>query len=195
MSDSTPHFRLRFRKAFAPYADTSIFVVTLLVANYFWKFTVLGDEGGTSVVWFGWDITAPFDFLCRHITTVAVGLIGLFRDTCVQDSAYSYHFLSGLHTTIGWSCSGLKQAFIWTMLMLTTRGGWKHKTWFIPMGWLCVYGVNILRIVLISLLTEHHPEQFEFWHTYFFKYLFYAILFALWLLFTHCLRPTVQTEP
>ena len=32
-----------------PYYDIILFVVALLVANYFWKFTVLGDEGGTMV--------------------------------------------------------------------------------------------------------------------------------------------------
>ncbi len=187
MSAPTPTFRTRFRAAFAPYADISIFVVTLLVANYFWKFTVLGDESGTMVTWFGLDITAPFDILCCHITTVVLWLIGLFRDTCVQDTACSFHFLSGVLILVEWSCSGLKQTFIWTMLMLTTRGGWKHKTWFIPLGWLCIYVFNILRIVLISLLTEFHPERFDFLHAYLFKYLFYAMLFALWLLFTHYL--------
>lgn len=192
MSDSTPDFRLRFRQAFAPYVDISIFVVTLLVANYFWKFTVLGEEKGTMVTWFGCDISAPFDILCRHITTVVVWLIGLFRDTCVQDTASSFYFRSSVRIMIEWSCSGLKQTFIWTMLMFTTRGGWKHKTWFIPLGWLCIYIFNILRITLIALLTEFHPECFEFLHTYLFKYLFYAMLFALWLLFTHYLRPSIN---
>ena len=37
-------------EALRPYADIILFVVALLVANYFWKFTVLGDEGGTQVM-------------------------------------------------------------------------------------------------------------------------------------------------
>ena len=33
--------------------DIIIFMVTLFVANYFWKFTMLGDENGEVVTWFG----------------------------------------------------------------------------------------------------------------------------------------------
>ena len=33
-------------------------MVTLLVANYFWKFTMVGDEDGEIVTWFGLDVTA-----------------------------------------------------------------------------------------------------------------------------------------
>ena len=73
--------RQQIRSALAPYLDIIIFVVTLLVANYFWKFTVYGDEGDTLVTWFGLNITAPFDFLARHITREVYWLIGLFRDT------------------------------------------------------------------------------------------------------------------
>ena len=45
-----------------PYTDIILFVVALLAANFFWKFTVLGDEGGIQVTWLGLDITAPFNF-------------------------------------------------------------------------------------------------------------------------------------
>ncbi len=73
-------------------------------------------------------------------------------------------------------------------LLLTTHGGWKHKTWFIPLGWLCIYLFNIARIAAIAMLIEAHPTWFEILHTYVFKYLFYIMLFALWLLFTEKIR-------
>lgn len=180
--------RQQIRSALAPYLDIIIFVVTLLVANYFWKFTVLGDEGDTLVTWFGLNITAPFDFLARHITREVCWLIGLFRDTCTQTSPTSYYFDSGVGTIIVWSCTPLKQSFIWLCLLLTTRGGWKQKIWYIPVGWICIYIFNLLRIFAISLLTEFHPEWFNFLHTYLFKWLFYGMMFLLWLLFTDKVR-------
>ena len=42
-----------------PYRDIIIFVVTLLVANYAWKWTFVGDEEGNVVTWLGMDVTAP----------------------------------------------------------------------------------------------------------------------------------------
>ncbi len=127
--------------------------------------------------------------MARHITDEAYWLIGLVRDTCVRVSDDSFAFPTSFTTQIVYSCTPIKQCFIWLCLMLTTRGGWRHKWWYIPLGWLCAYGFNVLRIVSIALLTEFHPSWFDFLHLYLFKYLFYGFLFLLWVLFIERLRP------
>ncbi|MBQ2170366.1 MAG: hypothetical protein II448_01325, partial [Paludibacteraceae bacterium] len=58
----------RLSDTIRPYRDVLIFMITLLVANYFWKFTMVGDEDGDVVTWFGLDITAPFAWMSCHIT-------------------------------------------------------------------------------------------------------------------------------
>ena len=192
-------FRL-LKQRFEPYADVIIFMITLLVANYFWKFTMVGDENGESVTWFGLDITAPFEFLACHIASLVYWIVSLFRDTAYMTDPHTVHFAGGTGTTIIWGCTGLKQSFIWLCLMLTVRATdktlvgrtWLHKLWYIPVGWLCCYVFNILRIALIALFIEHHPEWFHMLHDYLFKYLFYAMLFGLWVLFVEKIRPTVS---
>lgn len=176
------------KQLFEPYADVIIFMITLLVANYAWKYTMIGDENGDMVTWFGLDVTAPFEFMACHIASVVYWLVGLFRDTVSMPDAHTIRFSSGTGTTIIWGCSGLKQMFIWMCLILTVRGGWKHKAWFIPLGWVCCHAFNILRIFLIALLIEHHPDWFHVLHDYIFKYLFYAMLFGLWVLFVERIR-------
>ena len=172
----------------APYRDVIIFVITLLAANYFWKFTMVGDENGETVTWFGLDVTAPFEFMACHVASAVYWLVSLFRDTAYMVGDTTIRFQSGSGTTIIWGCSGLKQMFIWMCLILTVRGGWKQKTWFIPLGWICCHAFNILRIFLIALLIEHHPDWFHVLHDYIFKYLFYAMLFGLWVLFVERIR-------
>lgn len=192
-------FRL-LKQQFEPYADVIMFMITLLVANYFWKFTMVGDENGESVTWFGLDITAPFEFLACHIASLVYWIVSLFRDTAYMTDPHTVHFAGGTGTTIIWGCTGLKQSFIWLCLMLTVRATdktlvgrtWLHKLWYIPVGWLCCYVFNILRIALIALFIEHHPEWFHMLHDYLFKYLFYAMLFGLWVLFVEKIRPTVS---
>lgn len=177
-----------------PYKDIIVFMVTLLVANYFWKFTMIGDEDGDMVTWFGLDVTAPFVFMSRHITDAVYWLVCLFRDTAYRVGDTVIRFESGSGTAIIWGCSGLKQSFIWMCLILTVSGGWKHKIWFIPFGWFCCYAFNILRIFLITLFIEFHPEWFPFLHDYIFKYLFYGMLFALWVWFVEGIRSSDSTE-
>jgi exosortase/archaeosortase family protein len=62
------------------------------------------------------------------------------------------------------------------------NGNLKKKFWYITGGLLVVYTVNILRISAITALVGAYPNQFELLHEYIFKYLFYIILFAMWVL-------------
>ena len=171
----------KYLEPLKPYYDIILFVVALLVANYFWKFTVLGDEGGDQVTWLGMDISRPFDFMAQHIAHVVFWLIQLTNDGVSFYEPSTIYFATGTGTSIVWGCTGLKQSFIWIIIMLIARGSWKRKLWFIPLGLICAYLFNILRITLIAMAIEHHPDWFEMLHSYVFKYLFYGMLFCLWL--------------
>lgn len=179
-----------------PYEDVIIFMVTLLVTNYFWKFTVTGDEAGDRVTWFGIGITAPFVFMAEHTAYVVYELVSLFRDTVGLYNHTAIRYESGAGVSIVWGCTALKQSFIWLCLMLTTPATSKElrretnlqKLWFIPLGWVCCYLFNIFRIFVIALLMEHHPGWFPMLHMGF-KYLFYGMLFMLWVWFVERIRP------
>lgn len=174
-----------------PYYDVVIFAVTLLVANGLWKLTIGGDEHGDYVTLFGLDVSPFFAAVTQHVADAVYGCVHLVRDT-VHLTGRRVWFDSGNGSRIVWGCSGIKQAWIWFALMLTTRGRWLHKLWFIPLGWLICHGFNILRISLISLFIEFHPERFHFLHDYLFKYLFYGLMFLLWVLWIEKL--TINTS-
>lgn len=193
---------LSLKQRFEPYKDVIIFMVTLLVANYFWKWTMVGDEDGDVVTWFGIDVTAPFEFMSCHIASAVYWLVSLFRDTVTMVGDHTIRFESGSGTTVIWGCSGLKQSFIWFWLIATVPASvsgqqsaisgqrlWLKKLWYIPVGWVCCYAFNILRIFLISLFIEYHPEWFPVLHDFIFKYLFYGMLFGLWVIFVEKIRP------
>ena len=187
------------KQLFEPYTDVLIFMITLFAANYFWKLTVTGDENGDMVTWFGMDVTAPFEWMACHIASVVYWLVSLFRDTAVMTDPHTIHFTSGSGTTIIWGCTPIKQSFIWiwliaTVLPLGSSRVWWHKLWYIPLGWVCCYAFNILRIFLIALFIEHHPEWFHMLHDYLFKYLFYGMLFGLWVIFVEKIRPRVLSR-
>lgn len=182
--------RQQFRDTLDPYKDIILFVIALLAANYFWKFTVLGDEGGEQVTWFGLDITAPFTWMATHIADAVYWMLSLTHDNLVRFGNNIHYADTNTGCSIVWSCSGLKQSFIWLIIMIVARGPWKKKLWFIPLGLLCSYIFNVLRILLITLAMEHHPDWFELLHTYLFKYLFYGMQFLLWLWWTYRLAPS-----
>ena len=187
---------VNIKAALRPYADVIIFMITLFAANYFWKWTVSGDENGDLVTWFGWDVTAPFEFMACHIARVVYWLVSLFRDTAFMADEHTIRFVGGTGTSIIWGCTAIKQSFIWfwliaTVIPITNYKLQIAKLWYIPLGWLCCYAFNILRIFLIALLIEHHPEWFHMLHDYIFKYLFYGMLFGLWVIFVEKIRPSL----
>lgn len=187
----------RIKELLTPYSDVIIFMVTLLAANYFWKFTMLGDESGEQVTWFGLDLTAFFEAVTVHVTTMVYRFVSLFRDTAYRVNDVTIRFLSGSGTSIVWGCTGIKQSFIFFWLILTVRpvriqiSNLKFqiaKLLYIPAGWLCCYLFNILRIGLITLFMEFHPSWFPLLHDWIFKYLFYFMLFCLWWFFVEKIR-------
>lgn len=173
-----------------PYRDVIIFMVTLLVANQVWKWMIHGDEAGVGdVTWFGLVVTPLFDAVARNTTDAVYALCSLVSDGVYRAGETLLRFADGHGTRIVWSCTPLKQDFIWMCLIATTIAPWRHKLWYIPLGWLAIYGINILRIAAITLLIEHHPEWFELLHGYVFKYLFYGLMFLGWVLFVEKIRP------
>ena len=80
------------------------------------------------------------------------------------------HHHNGGALCIVWGCNGIKQSFIFTMIMLFARGPMKHKLWFIPLGLLCVYLINISRLLFLAYIVRDYPNSFEFWHSGVTKY-------------------------
>lgn len=186
----------RLADILSPYKDVIIFMITLVVSNFFWKYTVLGEETCEgAVTWFGLDLTNIFDTYAAHITSVVYAIDSLFRDTLYQIDAITLRWESGSGTRIIWACTPLKQSFIWICLMLTTPG-WKpanmartlERLGWIALGLLIIYAFNILRISIITLFIENHPDWFEILHTYIFKYIFYGVIFLLWVIYVEKIR-------
>jgi len=164
-----------------PYKDLLIFVVALLGANLVWKLLIRGDESGDIVTLLGYDISNVFNQSVAHIAMLVAWLIEPIRPTFYFQEPASLCFENGISVHVVWSCSAIKQSFIWLVIMSVTRGAWRHKAWFIPLGLICIYLFNIFRIFLITISMENHPDYFEVLHTYILKYLFYGMIFLLWL--------------
>lgn len=182
-------------------------MITLLISNYAWKYSMWGEEEGVgAVTWLGIvDCTPVFNAYAEHITDAVYTICSSVRDTLTRPSANLIRWTSGSGTRIVWSCTPLKQAFIWLCLMLATPWGksttsaerWKmvaKRIGWILLGLVVIHSFNILRISIITLFIEHHPEWFELLHTYIFKYIFYGIMFLMWVLYVEKGRGELKIE-
>lgn len=180
---------VNFKQRIEPYSGVIRFMVILIIAHFFWKFTVIGEESGSQVTFFGCDISAPFIWLSHHIASVVFHVIhwmgyevDLIGDTIIR-------FANGNGSRIVWSCTGIKQAYIFTCIILFSQGPWVKKLWYIPVGLLVCYVVNLLRIGGLTLIIHNHRDLFYFFHEHLFKYLFYGVLFLMWVIWQEKLVP------
>lgn len=162
-----------------PYRGVLRFMAVLLAAHFLWKFTVVGDECGSEVTFFGRDISAPFVWMSAHIANVVYAVLGCLGYN-VELTGTTLRFANGHGVCIVWACSGLKQMFIFACILLAAHGPWRHKLWFVPMGVAVCHVVNVARITLLTMVVCHRPEWFYVLHEHVSKYLFYAIIFLLW---------------
>jgi exosortase/archaeosortase family protein len=176
-----------------PYADVIRFMAVLLLGNALWKLTFHGDEAGNYITFLGFDLTHFFSIASSHVAKASYVLVHAIEDSAQLLYGHIIRFSNDVTISVVWGCSAVKQGLLFTLIMLLSRGSCLHKLWFIPLGWLMVYLFNIMRIAIIALLIHHHPTWFEFLHTYLFKYLFYGMIFALWVVWTERLS-CVHTE-
>jgi len=89
-------------------------------------------------------------------------------------------FSNGGYITVNSSCSGLKQFYQVFVLFVLFPGPWKHKLWFIPLGFVIMFLTNIFRIISLSVILLWKPEHWDFSHDWILRPFFYVVLFALW---------------
>jgi exosortase/archaeosortase family protein len=169
----------------APYRGIIGFVVTLMLSNLLWKYNIVGDESNSitsTVSLWGCDISAPFNFMARNVADSCAYLLNAMGWRVTLDECNVIRHLNGHGVKIIWACSGLKQAYIFTCILLFSRGGWIKKITYIAVGLLVVYGFNIIRITFIAVMIQYHRDWFVFLHEYLTKYAFYAVIFALWVI-------------
>ena len=98
------------------------------------------------------------------------------------------YFENNGYVAVEGSCSGLKQFYQWTVLMVLFPGPWKKKLWYIPLGLLVIHIVNIFRIVDLSVIVVHWPQYWDFIHEWLLRPFFYVVIFAMWVLWVEKIR-------
>ena len=168
------------------------FVFILLVAHFFWKFSLLEGKDLRGLpqifLWRNFDLSFLFnnavDALASQVYYIVHDVFNM--DVVVLKNSIYLKEISSL-VKIVWSCSGLKQIFVFFCIIAFYPGGGKQKLWFIPLGILLVWIVNVIRISSIIGLFEMYPAQFDFFHEMS-KYVFYFIIFMFWVLWEEKIR-------
>lgn len=174
----------QIREFIEPYKGIVRFLLAMFIANIVWKISITGNENGVGEVllWQLADISGFFHVVTQQVSDSVYFILHKILGMDVRMTNFIFRFDTGETIRIVWGCSGVKQMFIFTVIMLFSYGSRKHKLWFIPLGLLICYGVNIARILMLGLIAYRYPAQLNLFHAYIFKYVFYGVMFLIWLI-------------
>ncbi|GBU06672.1 hypothetical protein AwDysgo_00030 [Bacteroidales bacterium] len=168
----------------SPYKGILYFAILLLGSNFLWKICVDGQLHSQQIAIFGVDMTSHFYKLSQLTTKLVFNFVRLFPNTetfCINNTLV--YFPDGkIKLNLIWGCTGVKQLYIFTLIILFSPGAMRTKIWYIPLGCIILLFYNIARISAIAFLTRGHPERFDFLHEGLFRYIYYGLIFVLWVI-------------
>jgi exosortase/archaeosortase family protein len=104
----------------------------------------------------------------------------IFHMEIIEENHNVMRFANQKALQVAESCSGLKQFFQIAILFLLYPGPWKHKIWFIPLGFVAIHLTNILRVAGLSVWMANDIPFWEFGHNWVMRPIYYIVIFTLW---------------
>lgn len=157
------------------------------------------------IVYVIWELLNWFQMHNDPFHTVWMTLHGAVRDNIVYMSSKILRLMQydliqyneviiikgSAGVAVGPACVGFGLLFGFTGLILSYHGAIKSKLWFIPLGLLGIHTINILRIVILAIISNINNDWVDFNHKYVFNTIIYIFIF---LMFTWWVRFVEQQE-
>ena len=96
---------------------------------------------------------------------------------------------------VGEECSGLVLFALFSGFVICYPGDWKKKLWFIPIGIISIFLLNLLRMALLSINFKYFHSSFAFNHHVTFTYTVYLFIFLLWMIWVNKLSTVNANSP
>ena len=134
------------------------------------------------------------EFLAEQVFIASSWIVENLIGYDITTKATTMYFPNNGYIEVNTSCSGLKQFYQWTVLILLFPGPWKHKLWYIPAGIVVIHLTNIFRIVALSIILMFNPDIWEFCHTWILRPFFYVVIFIMWVIWVEKFRNRDNTK-
>lgn len=149
-------------KILEPFKDIIWFLFLFLSFEFVWKLCVHQGEDESILLVLGKDLTSYTEGISAWTAKIIYWFV---HDLCgyhdLKMTGASLYFNDSLHIDIIWGCTGLKQFFMFSFILLCYFGPRKKKLWFLPMSLLILLAVNILRLSIITIIIRQpFPEWF-----------------------------------
>jgi exosortase family protein XrtF len=134
--------------------------------------------------------------LCYQIAASAAFVLKFFGFAAAVSTEHAHLLLLNNHpaVVVGPPCNGLVLYVLFAGFVVAFPGPWQRKLWYIPLGVLVIWLLNVLRVVALALNHEYAPGSLDFNHHYTFTFIVYSFIFGLWMLWAKKLVPPLVDQ-
>lgn len=158
----------------------------LLTQNPLLRFTLVA--GGIYLLWFfGYERNIALDgrldiALTHNIAANAAALLRLLGFNAVTSPVELNIILLNNRPTvfIGAYCDGMVLYALFSGFVIAFPTSSVHKLWFVPVGVVLIYCINVLRVVALSINHYYSYKTLDFNHHYTFVFIVYGFIGLLW---------------
>lgn len=130
------------------------------------------------------------EFISKHLNYIQVLRSTLIVSTCFLMELLGYTMLysqtqllalNGLTSNINYSCLGLGVFSFWAAFVIAYPKPIKQKIRFFFIGFFAILGLNIFRLVILTILTVEIPEDYKYFSYQHdaFNFFVYTVLFTM----------------
>lgn len=154
-------------------AEAAYFVFSVVGAYAIWKFCSFLLETFEPQWWIGFQ-----DSVARLLIGTAVFISDRLFSVSSQFFGRNIFIPNTPGIYVANHCLGIPAMVVFSLIILSFGGSFKHKLWYIPAGIIGILFINCMRIVgLVVLMKKASPFFWELNHKYALLFLTYGFIF------------------
>lgn len=120
-------------------------------------------------------------FVAYNIVSVTAGMLEfLGYEVFIYDRVVALWNTPGIEVID--ECTATEVTGLFAGFIIAFPGSWQLRLFFIPIGLLVIYLVNVFRIFSLVLVQYHYPDYLDVSHDYTANTAFYIVIFLLWII-------------
>ncbi len=112
-------------------------------------------------------------------------LIGFNLSVISDNNQYKIIVENKVVARIVEGCNAMSVIILFISFVIAFSGKWKQTIIYVFLGSVLIYFLNVLRIILLSILIFHYPNQENILHGVVFPLLIYGVVFILWVIWVN----------
>jgi exosortase family protein XrtF len=124
----------------------------------------------------------PATWAVTRQTSAILNLLGEQTTTLSSPGKASVSILVGMRSALSVyeGCNGINVMIVFVAFIFAFGGAVWKMSWFVPLGIVMIYMVNLIRVLGLFYVAEHLQEYFYYIHKYAFTAFIYVFVLILW---------------